>query len=215
MGMYEPCAARSKNRFLALEQVLFCILARLHYLVSIWRWMRPGGLRGLQNRCGARRTSRVCSIHMHLRQKTQQGLPNRRVREAFFLARGLMQPALLGASILFGRERPLVAGHNRPVGARRTTRRQDDHEHEHLPAEEEAHKRTQRRVGQKQRNARLERTCGAYVLAKQRVSPQGTCRSGGQAGPYQCALSSSCRLSGSLKQNSCRMQPNDCMRQRR
>ena len=66
--MYEPCAARSRNQFLVLEQVFFCILARLHEPMSIWRWMRPGGLRGLQNRCGARRTSRVCSIHTHLRQ---------------------------------------------------------------------------------------------------------------------------------------------------
>lgn len=67
MGMCEPCAARSRNQFLVLEQVLFCILARLHEPMRIWRWMRPGGLRGLQNRCGARRTSRVCSIRTRLR----------------------------------------------------------------------------------------------------------------------------------------------------
>ena len=30
--------------------------------------MGPGGPRGLQSRCEARRTSRVCSIHTHLRQ---------------------------------------------------------------------------------------------------------------------------------------------------
>ena len=33
-------------------------------------------------------------------------------------------------------------------------RHQDDHKYEHFPAEEEARKRTKRRVGQKQRNAR-------------------------------------------------------------
>lgn len=32
--------------------------------------MKPGGFRGLQSRCEARRTSRMCSIRMHLRHFT-------------------------------------------------------------------------------------------------------------------------------------------------
>ena len=35
---------------------------------SYWRWMGPGGPHGLQSRCEACRTSRVCSIRTHLRQ---------------------------------------------------------------------------------------------------------------------------------------------------
>ena len=34
--------------------------------------MGPGGPRGLQSRCEARRTSRVCSIRTHLRQRNHE-----------------------------------------------------------------------------------------------------------------------------------------------
>lgn len=39
------------------------------------RWMGPGGPRGLQSRCEARRTSRVRSIRMHLRHGNDTAAP--------------------------------------------------------------------------------------------------------------------------------------------
>ena len=68
----------------------FCILQRFRpfclIIVNVvfcsWRWMGPGGPRGLQSRCEARRTSRVCSIRTHLRQRNHKRprLPPRRGR---------------------------------------------------------------------------------------------------------------------------------------
>ena len=43
------------------------MMGKIERELSKWRWMGPGGPRGLQSRCEARRTSWVCSIRTHLR----------------------------------------------------------------------------------------------------------------------------------------------------
>ena len=57
------------------------------------RWVGPGGSRGLQSRCEARRTSRVCSIRTHLRQEMQRS-PN-----GLLFVRMLFRASALSCSI--------------------------------------------------------------------------------------------------------------------
>ena len=53
-----------------------------------WRWMGPGGPRGLQSRCEARRTSRVCSIRTRLRHIRRNRSPFGFLLYVFLLLEG-------------------------------------------------------------------------------------------------------------------------------
>ena len=61
---------------------------------TLWRRVSPGGLRGLQSRCEARRTSRVCSIRIRLRHFTFAHPNKEKPTELFVAYRDAMFPQL-------------------------------------------------------------------------------------------------------------------------